>query len=68
VIARGEAELLPFDVLRGRRMLSRYLGAAEERWDSRFRQYLHGRSGGKQTIWLRLEPRRLRATDLSYAV
>src|SRR5437016_2789965 len=29
VIGRGQAELLPFDVPRGRRMLSRYLGPDE---------------------------------------
>jgi nitroimidazol reductase NimA-like FMN-containing flavoprotein (pyridoxamine 5'-phosphate oxidase superfamily) len=33
VIARGRAEILPFDVARGRRKLSRYLGEDETRWD-----------------------------------
>jgi Pyridoxamine 5'-phosphate oxidase len=36
VIARGRAEILPFDVARGRRKLSRYLGQDETRWDDRF--------------------------------
>jgi len=36
VIARGRAEVLPFDVPRGRRKLTRYLGADRARWDQRF--------------------------------
>ncbi|MFG2075195.1 pyridoxamine 5'-phosphate oxidase family protein [Nonomuraea maritima] len=36
VIARGQAELVPFDVPRGRRRLVRYLGEDESRWDHRF--------------------------------
>ena len=40
VIARGAAEILPFDVARGRRKLTRYLGADESKWDSRFRRCL----------------------------
>jgi hypothetical protein len=65
VVASGDAELRPFDVARGRRKLVRYLGADEERWDSRFRAYLHGEPG---TIWVRLRPSRLVAKDLSYQV
>jgi hypothetical protein len=41
VIAQGRAELLPFDVSRGKRKLSRYLGHDEDLWDDRFRHYLH---------------------------
>jgi methylenetetrahydrofolate reductase (NADPH) len=41
VIARGRAELLPFDVPRGRRKLARYLGGDEGRWDDRFTSYLY---------------------------
>lgn len=40
VIARGRAEVLPFDVPRGRRKLTRYLGADQTRWDQRFLRYL----------------------------
>ena len=40
VIARGAAEILPFDAPRGRRKLTRYLGADESKWDSRFRRCL----------------------------
>ena len=66
VIARGRAELLPFDVPRGRRKLARYLGADETRWDKRFRHYLHGETAG--IAWLRLRPDSLTARDLSYTV
>jgi hypothetical protein len=68
VIARGRAELLPFDVPRGRRKLTGYLGADETRWDERFRRYLHDDPAGKGTTWLRLRPASLTARDLSYAV
>jgi hypothetical protein len=63
VLASGDAELRPFDVARGRRKLGRYLGADEERWDPRFRAYLHGDPG---TVWVHLRPSRLVAADLSY--
>jgi nitroimidazol reductase NimA-like FMN-containing flavoprotein (pyridoxamine 5'-phosphate oxidase superfamily) len=66
VIARGTAEVLAFDVARGRRKLARYLGADEERWDQRFRRYLHDDPAEKGTAWLRLRPRSLVASDLSY--
>jgi len=65
VIARGPASIEPFDVARGRRMLTRYLGPDESLWDNRFRRYLHSDVG---TVWLRLVPESLRATDLSYSV
>jgi len=65
VVASGEAEIRPFDVPRGRRKLARYLGEDETRWDPRFRAYLHDAPG---TLWLRLPPSRLTATDLSYQV
>lgn len=68
VIARGGAELLPFDVPRGRRKLTRYLGDDETRWDERFRRYLYDDPAGKGTVWLRLRPVRLAARDLSYSV
>jgi hypothetical protein len=68
VIARGDAEILPFDIPRGRRLLSRYLGPDEASWDPRFRQYLHGDPVPKDTVWLRLRPSSLTATDLSYTV
>ncbi|MBW8706926.1 hypothetical protein MBT84_45580 [Streptomyces sp. MBT84] len=68
VIARGRAELVPFDVPRGQRKLARYLGADEALWDERFVHYLHGDPGERGTMWLRLMPASLTATDLSYSV
>lgn len=68
VIARGRAELVPFDVPRGRRKLARYLGADESLWDARFVHYLHDDPGERGTVWLRLTPTSLTATDLSYTV
>ncbi|MFF4053531.1 pyridoxamine 5'-phosphate oxidase family protein [Streptomyces chartreusis] len=68
VIARGQAELVPFDVPRGRRKLARYLGADEALWDERFIHYLHDDPDERGTMWLRLVPASLTATDLSYSV
>jgi hypothetical protein len=68
VIARGSAEVLPLDVPRGRRLLSRYLGSDEQRWDPRFRGYLSNDPADLGTVWVRMDPRFLRATDLSYHV
>jgi hypothetical protein len=66
VIARGRAEVLPFDVPRGRRKLSRYLGADETRWDGRFRDYLHDDPADRGTVWLCLRPAAVTTLDLSY--
>jgi nitroimidazol reductase NimA-like FMN-containing flavoprotein (pyridoxamine 5'-phosphate oxidase superfamily) len=68
LIARGRAEVLPFDVPRGRRKLRRYLGPDETRWDPRFRNYLLGDQAVNGTVWLRLQPHSLVAKDLSYEV
>ncbi|WP_328429559.1 pyridoxamine 5'-phosphate oxidase family protein [Streptomyces sp. NBC_00443] len=68
VIARGRAELVPFDVPRGRRKLVRYLGVDEALWDARFVGYLYDNPGERGTMWLRLRPASLRVQDLSYAV
>jgi hypothetical protein len=68
VIARGHAEILPFDIPRGRRKLTRYLGDDPARWDQRFRCYLLDNPADKGTAWLRLRPRSLTAKDLSYTV
>ncbi|MCX4835092.1 pyridoxamine 5'-phosphate oxidase family protein [Streptomyces sp. NBC_01016] len=66
VIARGRAELVPFDVPRGRRKLVRYLGADEALWDERFVDYLYDEPSERGTTWLRLKPVSLTAKDLSY--
>lgn len=68
VIARGQAEILPFDVPRGRRKLNRYLGADDAKWDNRFRHYLLDDPAEQGTVWLRLRPDSLVAKDLSYSV
>ncbi|QSB16601.1 pyridoxamine 5'-phosphate oxidase family protein [Natronosporangium hydrolyticum] len=68
VIARGRADLLPFDVPRGRRKLSRYLGSDESRWDDRFTSYLYRDPADTGITWLRVHPTLLRAKDLSYPV
>ncbi|MHC5257986.1 pyridoxamine 5'-phosphate oxidase family protein [Streptomyces sp. UC4497] len=66
VIARGRAELVPFDVARGRRKLVRYLGADEAQWDERFVGYLYDEPSERGTTWLKLRPASLTAKDLSY--
>jgi hypothetical protein len=66
VIARGQGEVVPFDVSRGRSILSRYLGVDEARWDERFRRYLYDDPAESGTTWIRLRPSSLIATDLSY--
>ncbi len=68
VIARGPAEVVPFDVPRGRRKLARYLGADEGRWDRRFVHYLYDDPAERGTVWLRLAPTSLSVQDLSYEV
>jgi len=68
LIAGGAAAVLPFDVPRGRRLLSRYLGSDEHRWDARFHEYLHHDPADLGTVWVRVAPTFLRASDLSYAV
>lgn len=62
VVARGSAEVLPFDRERARRWGSRYLGPDERHW-SRFSDgVLHEPS----TRFVRLSPTTLSARDLSY--
>jgi hypothetical protein len=68
VIARGRADVLPFDVARGYRMLARYLGPDETRWDARFRHYLHEDPTELGTVWIRVRPASITAIDLSYHV
>lgn len=67
VIARGRAEILEFDVPRGRRLLSRYLGEDVTRWDSRFHSYLLDDAACSGTRWLRLQPTSMITPDLSYS-
>jgi nitroimidazol reductase NimA-like FMN-containing flavoprotein (pyridoxamine 5'-phosphate oxidase superfamily) len=68
VVARGRAEVLAFDVQRGRRKLERYLGPDEVQWDPRFRHYLQDEPAESGAVWIRLHPTSLKALDLSYQV
>jgi nitroimidazol reductase NimA-like FMN-containing flavoprotein (pyridoxamine 5'-phosphate oxidase superfamily) len=63
VVARGTAELAPFDHDRAIRKLSRYLGANVEDWDPRFRL---DENRDREIRFVRLTPRTLRARDLSF--
>lgn len=63
VLASGSAELVAFDVARGRRLLERYLGSDLEAWDPRFRSYVSESAG---SVWARLQPERLIGRDLSF--
>ncbi|WP_017627015.1 pyridoxamine 5'-phosphate oxidase family protein [Nocardiopsis chromatogenes] len=66
VLARGRAELLPFDAERARRKLTRYLGPRVETWDGRFRDHLLTGPGETGTRWARIRPDRLVAEDLGF--
>jgi len=68
VIARGSADVLAFDVPRGRRLLSRYLGSDAQRWDPRFSAYLYSEPAELWTVWVQMTPSSLGATDVSYQV
>ena len=58
------ASLCPLTCRGGRRKLARYLGADEALWDERFVHYLHDDPGERGTMWLRLVPASITATDL----
>jgi Pyridoxamine 5'-phosphate oxidase len=68
VIASGRAEVLPFDVARGRRKLRRYLGDDEGKWDARFLRYLQGDQTETGIVWIRLYPTSIKAIDLSFQI
>jgi hypothetical protein len=63
--AEGDAETYQLDAARARRLLRRYLGADDSRWPERFKS---GTFHDPATRLIRLEPCRLRARDLSYAI
>jgi len=62
VLARGSAELLPFDEQRARRWGGRYLGSDERHWG----RFADGVFNDPSTRFCRLAPTSLRARDLSY--
>jgi nitroimidazol reductase NimA-like FMN-containing flavoprotein (pyridoxamine 5'-phosphate oxidase superfamily) len=59
---RGRATVERLDTARATRLLARYLGADEERWDARFRESL----GDLDTVLVRFEPETAVARDVSY--
>jgi hypothetical protein len=65
VIASGNATVEPFDAMRARRKLTRYLGPDESAWDDGFTT---GTFDDESARLVRLAPKRLRARDLSYKV
>lgn len=62
VAATGQARMVPYDVDRARRTLTRYLGLDEPRWDTRFDP--DGMADG--TGFVRLVPTQLTARDRSF--
>ena len=59
---RGRATIEKLDEEREKRLLARYLGPDEARWDTRFRESL----GDADTVFVRFEPETAVARDVSY--
>ena len=62
---RGRATVEPFDADRARRLLARYLGADQTRWDRRFRATVRS-PAAEQTILVRFVPETVVARDVSF--
>lgn len=60
---RGRATIEPFETERARRLLARYLGADEARWDRRFRETLVDSSN----VFVQFTADTVVARDISYA-
>ncbi len=60
---RGRATVEPFEEARARRILTRYLGPKEERWDRRFIDSLDD----PDNVLVRFEPETAVARDVSYS-
>lgn len=60
---RGRAFIGSFDKARAKRILARYLGTSEERWDPRFVDSLNN----IENVLIRFEPETVVARDLSYS-
>jgi hypothetical protein len=60
---RGRASIEKLNQQRGKRLLARYLGPDEARWDPRFRESL----GDPDTIFVRFEPETAINRDVSYS-
>jgi hypothetical protein len=63
---RGRATVEPFDPNLARRLLTRYLGADEPRWDQRFSTTIT-RPRAEQAVLVRFVPETVIARDVSYA-
>jgi hypothetical protein len=61
---RGHADIQPHDESRMKRLLSRYLGEQQERWDSRFVEIL----GDTDYVFVRFRPETAVVRDQSYTV
>ena len=59
---RGRATVERLDKERERRLLARYLGSDETRWDARFRESL----GHRDSVFVRFAPETAVARDVSY--
>ncbi|HZT12588.1 MAG TPA: pyridoxamine 5'-phosphate oxidase family protein [Candidatus Baltobacteraceae bacterium] len=59
---RGRAEVLPWEPERARRLLQRYLGPEQARWDARFRSA----AGDYTNRWIRFDPQSAVIRDQSY--
>lgn len=65
VIAHGRVEIKGWDLDRGRRMLTRYLGPDEARWPQEYRMYL-ATEPVEGLSWVRLAPANLICNDFSF--
>jgi hypothetical protein len=63
---RGRATVEPFDPDRARRLLTRYLGPDERRWDQRFSTTVTD-PASEQAVLVRFVPETVIARDVSYA-
>jgi hypothetical protein len=61
---RGHATVEPFDADRARRLLARYLGEDQNRWDPRFRETL----SDPDNVLARVVPDTVVARDVSYDI
>jgi nitroimidazol reductase NimA-like FMN-containing flavoprotein (pyridoxamine 5'-phosphate oxidase superfamily) len=69
VIANGEAEIVDYDIPRGRRLLSRYLGPDETTWSTEpdnYPGYLQT-PGPPGIVFLRVVPTKLVGLNFTYA-
>ena len=69
VMVGGEAEMVPYDIPRARRMLHRYLGPDEASWSTapdNYPGYLQA-PGPPGAVWLKIKPKTFKAFNFSYA-